>query len=364
MPGTSGKSPPGWAMISAVPLRVSHMKTIVVQHSPTAAAPGQLVDRMAPLPPAPQGHQLCIAVQAVSVNPVDTKLRRNHAAGAAERILGFDAAGTVLAVGPEAEDFDVGDRVYYAGDITQPGSNAQWQLVDSRLVAPMPTTLDFAQAAALPLVTLTAWELLFCRMPFQLDCSRARGKHLLVIGGAGGVGSMAIQLARHAGFRVTASASREASQQWCRQLGAEAVVNHSMPLGPQVRALGIEHFDVVLNLADTDAYWEQIGELIAPQGHVGLIVEPKGALRIGDPYKAKSVSLHWEFMFTRSRFATADMAEQHRILKRAASLVDAGVLQTPHTRTIAPINAGTLAQAHALVESGQTIGKLTLAGWD
>ena len=155
----------------------------------------------------------------------------------------------------------------------------------------------------------------------------ARGKHLLVIGGAGGVGSMAIQLARHAGFRVIATASRTDSRQWCLQLGAEAVINHHQPLAPQLAALGVEQVEVVLNLADTDGYWDQIGQLIAPQGHVGLIVEPTGALRIGDPYKAKSVSIHWEFMFTRSRFATADMAEQHRILKRAASMVDAVVTE-------------------------------------
>lgn len=341
------------------------MKTIVVQHPGTSeSVSAGLMDMELPPPPPPKGHQLCVAVQAVSVNPVDTKLRRHHPATAAARVLGFDAAGTVIAVGPDAGDFDVGDRVYYAGDITQSGSNAQWQLVDSRLVAQMPSTLDFPQAAALPLVTLTAWELLFCRMPFQLDCSRARGKHLLVIGGAGGVGSMAIQLARHAGFRVTATASRPASQQWCRQLGAETVLNHHQPLAAQLATQWPQHFDVILNLADTDAYWEQMGELIAPQGHVGLIVEPQGALRIGDPYKAKSVSIHWEFMFTRSRHATSDMAEQHRILKRAASLIDAGELLTPHTRTLGVINADNLQQAHALVESGQTIGKLTLAGWD
>ena len=337
------------------------MKTIVVHPCAASAGAPLLVPQQATAPTQPQGHDLCIAVQAVSVNPVDSKLRRT---AAQPRILGFDAAGTVTAVGPLAEDFEIGDRVYYAGDVTRPGSNAQLQLVDSRLVAAMPSTLDFAHAAALPLVSLTAWELLFCRMPYQLDCSRAQGRHLLVIGGAGGVGSMAIQLARHAGFQVTATASREASAQWCRELGAHHVVNHRQPLAPQLAALGLEQCDVILNLADTDAYWQQMGELIAPQGHVGLIVEPRGELRIGDPYKAKSVSIHWEFMFTRSRFATADIAEQQRILKRVASLVDAGALRSPHTRTLGAITATNLQQAHTLVEGGQTIGKLTLAGWD
>ena len=339
------------------------MKTIVAHCNGPAGGPSFSLSS-APPPQAPRGYDLCIAVEAVSVNPVDFKVLARLQPGDPPRVLGFDAVGSVLAAGPLAEGFEPGDRVYYAGDITRAGSHAEQQLVDSRLAALAPATLEPAQAACLPLVSLTAWELLFCRMPFQLDCARARGRTLLVIGGAGGVGSMAVQLGRHAGFRVIATASREASQQWCRRLGAEIVIDHRQPLAAQLAGHGIDQVDVVLNLADTDAYWQQVGELVAPQGHVGLIVEPAGPLPLGDPYKAKSVSLHWEFMFTRSRFGTADLEHQHRILARVASLVDAGELLCPHTTTLGTISADNLRRAGELVAGGHTIGKLALAGWD
>lgn len=315
-------------------------------------------------PGAPQGHDVLVRVEAVSVNPVDTKLRGPKPGELSQpRVLGFDAAGVVEAIGPQVTTFEVGDEVYYAGDVTRPGSNAQYQLVDERVVAHKPSTLDFAQAAAMPLTTLTAWELLFQRMPYQLDGNRQQGRQLLVIGGAGGVGSIAIQLARHAGFTVIATASRPASAQWCQQMGAHHVIDHAQPLAPQLAALGIEQVDAAINLADTDRYWSQLGELLAPQGHVGLIVEPRGELRIGDPYKAKCISIHWEFMFARARFGTADLVEQHRILARAASLIDAGQLRSTLTQTLGPINADTLRHAHRLLEGGSTIGKLALSGW-
>lgn len=341
------------------------MKAVGLSRSLPIEDPQALEDFELPSPAAPQGQDLLVGVQAVSVNPVDTKLRRSgKGENVPPRILGFDAAGTVLAVGPDVTAFEVGDEVYYAGDVTRPGCDAQLQLVDERLVGRKPTTLDFAEAAALPLTTLTAWELLFQRMPYQLDGRRNVGRTLLVIGGAGGVGSMAIQLGRHAGFTVVATASREESRAWCRQMGAEHVIDHRQPLAPQLQALGIDQVDAAVNLADTDRYWQALGELLAPQGHVGLIVEPAGDLRIGDPYKAKCIGIHWEFMFARARFRTADMIEQHRILTRAASLIDAGELRTPLTRRLGPINAANLRQAHRLLESGSTIGKLVLEGWD
>ncbi len=327
--------------------------------------PDALLDLTLPGPAAPLGQDLLIQVQAVSVNPVDTKLRAPKTGEEnPPRILGFDAAGTVVAVGPEVSAFEVGDEVYYAGDVTRPGCNAQLQLVDERLVGRKPTTLDFAEAAALPLTTLTAWELLFQRMPFQLDGRRNVGKTLLIIGGAGGVGSMAIQLGRHAGFTVVATASRPQSVSWCEQMGAAHVIDHRQPLAAQLQALGINSVDAALNLANTDLYWQQLGELLAPQGHVGLIVEPAGALRIGDPYKAKCIGIHWEFMFARARFRTADMIEQHRILTRAASLIDAGELRTTLSERLGTINAEHLRQAHRQLEAGSTIGKLALEGWD
>jgi NADPH2:quinone reductase len=324
--------------------------------------PQSLLDVELPTPVAGE-HDLLVRVEAVSVNPVDTKLRApKPQVETSPRVLGYDAAGVVEAVGSAVAGFQPGDRVYYAGDVTRPGSNAQFQAVDARLAALMPHNLDFADAAALPLVAITAWELLFQRMPFDSEHG-GEGKSLLVIAGAGGVGSIAIQLARRAGFTVIATASRAESADWCRAMGARHVVNHREPLAPQLGALGLPQIDAALNLADTDAYWDELGALLAPQGHVGLIVEPKGALNIGDPYKAKCIGIHWEFMFARARFKTEDMAEQGRILARVAERVDAGELQSTRRETLQPINAANLREAHRRLESGGSIGKLTLAGW-
>jgi NADPH2:quinone reductase len=328
--------------------------------------PAAFQDLTLPLP-EPGPRDVRVRIEAISVNPVDAKLRapRPADAGAVEsppQILGFDAAGVVEAVGPEVSLFQPGDEVYHAGDVTRPGSNAQYQLVDERLAAPKPTTLDFAGAAALPLTALTAWELLFERMPFDFDAEDNR-RSLLVLGGAGGVGSIAIQLARLAGFTVIATASRARTQDWCRAMGAHHVVDHRQPLPPQLLALGFENVDAALNLADTDRYWDVLGELLAPQGHVGLIVEPAGPLRIGDLYKAKCIGIHWEFMFARSRYRTDDMIRQHRILARVGSLVEAGRLRTTLTEVLGPINATNLREAHRRLESGTTVGKLVLSGW-
>ena len=339
------------------------MKAVALTRYLPIDDPQSLQDLTLPVP-RPGPRDLLVRIEAVSVNPVDAKLRAPRPQVEAQpRVLGFDAAGVVEAVGSEVTLFQPGDEVYYAGDVTRPGCNAQYQLVDERLAGPKPTTLDFAEAAALPLTTITAWELLFERMPFDFD-AEGNGRSLLVIGAAGGVGSIAIQLARHAGFRVVATASRPQSADWCRQLGAHDVVDHRQPLAPQLQALGLASIDAAINLADTDRYWDALGELLAPQGHVGLIVEPAGELRIGDPYKAKCIGIHWEFMFARARFRTADMIEQHRILTRAASLIDAGELRTTVSARLGPINAANLRQAHRLLESGGTLGKLVLEGWD
>lgn len=339
------------------------MKAVGLTRYLPADDPQALVDVELPGPPAPQGHDLRVRVEAVSVNPVDTKLRApKPQQEASPRVLGFDAAGVVDSVGEAVTLFQPGDEVYYAGDVTRPGSNARLQLVDERLVARKPTTLDFADAAALPLTTLTAWELLFQRMPFSFDNEGSAGT-VLVIAGAGGVGSIAIQLARKAGFTVIATASRPETVRWCSDMGADLVIDHRQPLAPQLQAAGHVDVNVVLNLADTDRYWTEIGELIAPQGHVGLIVEPAGALKIGDPYKAKAIGIHWEMMFARPRFRTPDMIEHHRILTRTASLIDAGTLRGTRTQTLGPITAANLLEAHRRLESGTTIGKLVLAGW-
>ena len=338
------------------------MKAIALTRYLPIEDPDSLQDVELPEPIA-GGHDLLVRVEAISVNPVDTKIRSPKPQVESQpKVLGYDAAGVVEAVGENVTLFQPGDEVYYAGDITRSGTNAQLHVVDERLVGRKPTTLDFAQAAALPLTTITAWELLFDRMPYAIDMENNQ-RTLLVLAGAGGVGSIAIQLARHAGFTVIATASRAETVDWCKSMGARHVIDHRQPLAPQLQALGIGQVDAVLNLADTDRYWEAIGELIAPLGHVGLIVEPSGLLRIGDPYKAKSVGIHWEMMFARARFRTADMIEQHRLLNRVASLVDSGDLRTTHTATLGTINAENLREVHRRLESGTTIGKLVLAGW-
>lgn len=338
------------------------MKAVALARYLPIDDPQSLLDVELPTP-TPGAHDLLVRVEAVSVNPVDTKVRSPKPQVEAQpKVLGYDAAGVVEAVGASAAGFQPGDRVYYAGDVTRSGSNAQFQLVDARLVGHAPKSIGAADAAALPLTLLTAWELLFQRMPFDSEHG-GQGKSLLIIGGAGGVGSIAIQLARRAGFTVIASASRDETIDWCRSMGAQHVINHRQPLAAQLQALGFEQVDAVLNLADTDRYWDAIGQLLAPQGHVGLIVEPVGALKIGDPYKAKAIGIHWEMMFARPRFKTADQAEQGRILERVAGLIDAGELRSTRTETLAPINAANLREAHRRLESGSTIGKLALAGW-
>lgn len=339
------------------------MKAVALTRYLPIDDPESLVDVELPVP-EPGPYDLRVRVEAVSVNPVDTKVRAPKAQVESQpKVLGYDAAGVVDAVGPEVEGFGPGDRVYYAGDITRPGSNAEYQLVDARIAGHAPASMDAADTAALPLTVLTAWELLFERMPYDSEHGGS-GRTLLVLAGAGGVGSAAIQLARHAGFTVVATASREETAAWCRDLGAHHVVDHRQPLAPQLAALGIEQVDAAINLADTDRYWDALGELLAPQGHVGLIVEPAGALRIGGPYKARCIGIHWETMFGRSRFGTADMAEQGRILDRVAARVDAGTFRGTRSETLGPIDAAHLREAHRRLESGRTIGKLVLAGWD
>lgn len=338
------------------------MKAVALTRYLPIDDPQSLLDMELPMPTLGE-HDLLVRVEAVSVNPVDAKLRAPRPqVETTPRVLGFDAAGRVEAVGAHVQGFTADDRVYYAGDATRPGSNAQFQAVDANLVGRAPRTLDAAQAAALPLVSLTAWELLFHRMPFDSE-QGGDSRTLLVIAGAGGVGSMVIQLARRAGFRVIATASRPETGHWCRQLGASDVLDHRQPLAPQLKVLGVAQVDAAVNLADTDRYWEPLGELVAAQGHVGLIVEPRGPLPLGGAYKAKSIGIHWESMFTRSREGTADLAEQGRILTRVAQLLDAGQLRGIARDTLSPINAANLREAHRRVESGRSVGKLVLAGW-
>ena len=325
--------------------------------------PKSLLDTETGAPGRPDGRDLLVRVEAVSVNPVDTKVRQSRPKEQiSPKILGWDAAGVVEEAGPECSLFKAGDAVYYAGALDRPGSNAQFQLVDERIVGLKPEKLDFAQAAALPLTALTAWETLLDRLRIGIGVANI-DKTLLIIGGAGGVGSIAIQIARQvAGLRVIATASRPDSQEWCRSLGAHHVVGRSRPLREEVRATGNEHVDFIANFADTDGYWEEMAELIKPQGKICSIVENKGPLDLG-LLKAKSATFSWEFMFTRSMFQTGDMEAQGRILNEVKKLTDAGALRSTMTENLGPIRGDLLRQAHAKLESGTAVGKTVLAGW-
>lgn len=315
-----------------------------------------LIDMELPRP-APAARDLLVKVEAVSVNPVDTKRRMDPAKKDEKpRVLGWDAAGTVEAVGPQATLFKPGDQVYYAGDATRPGCDSEFHLVDERIVGRKPKSLDFAQAAAIPLTAITAWEAFFDRLMVQ------SGRSILIIGGAGGVGSIGIQLAKHAGLKVIATASRSASIAWCKELGADHVVNHRQPMRPQIEAAGFKHVDYIANFSEVDEHWATIGDLIAPQGAVVLIVSNKNPLNV-DAVRAKSAAICFELMFTRPRFQTPDMIEQHRLLNQVADWLDSGKLRGTLKETLSPINASNLRAAHAKLESGTMIGKLVLKGW-
>jgi zinc-binding alcohol dehydrogenase family protein len=337
------------------------MKAVALTHYLPVSDPQSLFDIELPKP-APANHDLLVRVEAISVNPVDTKVRAPKPdVEKNPRILGWDAAGVVEAVGPEVKRFKPGDEVYYAGDITRPGSNAEFQLVDERIVGHKPHTLTFAEAAAMPLTALTAWESLFDRM--NIDRHGANhGQSLLIIAGAGGVGSIAIQLARLAGLVVIATASRPETQLWVTNMGATHVVDHRQHLPTQLGALNFACVHFIANFANTDIYWSVMAELIRPQGKIVCVVDNKSPIDL-KLLKSKSASLAWEFMFTRPMFQTPDMNAQGLILDDVAALIDAKKLRSTITETLVPINAANLRQAHARLESGRTIGKLVLAGW-
>jgi alcohol dehydrogenase len=306
--------------------------------------------------PSPSGRDLLVKVEAVSVNPVDTKQRK--AGSPAPRVLGWDAAGTVAAVGGEVTLFKPGDEVYYAGDVTRPGCDSEFHLVDERIVGRKPKKLDFAQAAAIPLTAITAWESFFDRMHIDRH-GKHRGATILIIGGAGGVGSIAIQLAKLAGLRVIATASRPDTVAWCKELGADEVVNHRQNLAAQVK----KPVEYIANFSgDLDSHWPAMAELVAPQGSVVAIVGNTKPLPM-DVVRSKSATVCWELMFTRPRFKTADMIEQHRLLNQVGEWLDAGKLRGTLRETLSPINAANLRKAHEKLESGTMIGKLGLRGW-
>lgn len=310
--------------------------------------------------PVPGPQDLLVKIYAISVNPVDFKIRQSGAQNTVletPKIIGWDAVGIVQAVGEKVTLFEVGDLVYYAGDLTKQGSNAEYQIVDERIVGRKPKSLSIEEAAVIPLTALTAWEILFDRI--RISAEKDKGKSILIIGGAGGVGSIAIQLAKKiAGLTVIATASRPETIDWCKQQGADFVVDHK-DLVANVREASFEHVDFILDFVDTNAYWDIMVELIKPQGHIASITGSSEPVVL-NKLKSKSVSFSWELMYTRSMYQTEDMIEQHHILNKVADLLDEGVLKTTLNTTLNGLTADNVKKAHELLESGRTIGKIAI----
>ncbi|MET0611863.1 MAG: zinc-binding alcohol dehydrogenase family protein [Pseudomonas caspiana] len=335
------------------------MKAIAfTQHGLPIEDPSALLDMDLPKP-VPGPRDLLVEVHAISVNPVDTKIRAGS--GATEpKVVGWDAVGTVREVGSDVILFQPGDEVFYAGSIVRPGSYSEFHLVDERIVGHKPKSLDNAHAAALPLTSITAWELLFDRL--GVEEGGGEGESLLIIGAAGGVGSILVQLARQlTRMTVIGTASRPETQAWIKQLGAHHVIDHSQPLMAQLEQIGVGQVTHVASLTHTDSHFTQLIEALRPQGKLALIDDPKTLDVV--PMKRKALSLHWELMFTRSLFETPDMIKQHELLNRVADLIDQGVLKTTLGEHFGTINAANLRRAHAVVESGKAKGKIVLEGF-
>ncbi|ENW79139.1 hypothetical protein F909_03466 [Acinetobacter sp. ANC 3929] len=336
------------------------MKAVAYQKAGAITLDDALVDIEIDSPVA-QGHDLLVRVQAISVNPVDTKIRNNKSAEDHQwKILGWDAVGVVEAIGEHVTQFKIGDQVWYAGALNRSGSNCELQLVDERIVGHKPQSLDASEAAALPLTAITAWEMLFDRL--QVPQTATENTSILVIGGAGGVGSTTIQLLKQlTNLTIISTASRPETAEWIKQLGADYVLDHSQALAAQIQQLGLNAPLYVFSTTQTDQHLADIAELIAAQGHFGLIDDPE-QLDI-QPFKSKSVSVHWELMFTRSMYQTEDMIKQSQLLNQVAGLVDAGKIKTTVSQVLSPINAENLKRAHQQIETGTTKGKIVLHGF-
>ena len=313
--------------------------------------------------PQAKGKDLLVRVKAVGVNPVDYKVRASVKEIDTPKILGWDAAGIVYEVGEDTSLFEVGDEVYYAGSIIRPGSNSEYQLVDERIVGKKPSNLSFEEAAALPLTTITACEALFERLGIEPNKTEKNNPHtLLIINGAGGVGSIAIQLAKVAGLQVIATASRGETERWCRQLGADYCINHHDEFLPALNKIGFDAVDYILCFNNTDRHWQNMADTIKPQGKICSIVGNKSPLDL-NLLKSKSVTFAWEFMFTKSQYNTPDMASQGELLNRVCGLVEQGIIKTTFKENLGVLNPEHLAIAHRKLESGKTIGKLVLTGF-
>ncbi|MGI2129208.1 zinc-binding alcohol dehydrogenase family protein [Shewanella oncorhynchi] len=339
------------------------MKAIGYQTASAITAPNAL-ENITLAEPTATGFDLLVEIKAISVNPVDTKIRASSSAPAGEyKIIGWDAVGVVKAVGEKACLFNIGDEVWYAGDISRSGSYAEYQLVDERIVGHKPKSLTYTQAAALPLTGITAWEILFDRLALPQDGS-ATDARILIIGAAGGVGSIITQLAvKLTGAEVIGTASRPESAAWVHKLGADAVIDHTKPLSQELANIGITDVTHVISLTQTDQHFDEIVQVLKPQGKLALIDDPKGPLDVMK-LKRKSLSLHWELMFTRSLYQTEDMIAQHHLLNRLSALIDTGELQSTFGEHYGTINAQNLIKAHAQIESGKAIGKIVLEGFN
>jgi NADPH2:quinone reductase len=339
------------------------MKAVAFEQYLPIDAPDSFLDMDLPKP-EPTGRDILVAVKAVAINPVDTKVRSGRGkSGPVEnppRVIGWDASGQVEAVGDEVTLFKPGDEVWYAGDITRPGCNSEFHIIDERIVGRKPKSLSHAEAAALPLTTITAYESFFDRLGIDRD-GRDNGQSILIIGGGGGVGSIGIQLAKHAGLVVIATASRPETEAWVKELGADHVVNHREDMVAQVRALGMQYVDHIAIFNDM-RHWETAVELIRPQGGIVSIDDTHHPMPMAD-MKTKAASLRWELMFARSMFQTPDMIEQHKLLTWVADEIDAGRMRTTVSQVLSPINAANMREAHRLVETGKAKGKIVVEGF-
>ncbi|WP_431687151.1 zinc-binding alcohol dehydrogenase family protein [Hahella sp. NBU794] len=339
------------------------MKAIGYLQAQPIDHPESLLDITLP-DPQPQGRDLLVEIKAVAVNPVDVKVRRSSSAeGDAHKVIGWDASGVVKAVGDQVSLFKPGDEVYYAGSIARPGTNSELHLVDERIVGRKPSNIGFAEAAALPLTAITAWEMLFERLEIGKQDGSTGPARLLVVGAAGGVGSIMLQLARKLTDAVIiGTASRQETRDWALAMGAHHVIDHRLPLHEELQRIGIDSVTHVASLTHTEKHYSSIVEALAPQGRLALIDDPSTPIDIM-PLKRKSLSLHWEMMFTRSLYETADMIEQHRLLNRVAELVEEGAVRTTLKQNLGKINAENLKRAHSLIESDAAIGKIVLEGF-
>ncbi|TNV13102.1 zinc-binding alcohol dehydrogenase family protein [Buttiauxella sp. B2] len=335
------------------------MKAIAITQATQVGTNLEFLNEMTLPTPVASGHDLLVEVKAISVNPVDTKVRAGFNAEQ-PRVLGWDAVGVVVAVGESVTLFKPGDEVWYAGSLTRPGSNSEYQLVDERIVALKPKSIDNASAAALPLTAITAWEMLFDRLGVAENGNK--NDVLLIVGAAGGVGSVLTQLARKlTNITVIGTASRPQSQKWVSDLGAHHIIDHSKPLAEELQRIGVKNVTHVASLNHTEQHYTQLIEALVPQGKLALIDDPETL--DARPLKVKSISLHWEFMFTRSMFETSDMIEQNRLLTRVATLIDQGVLQSTLGEHFGTINAANLRRAHELIETNRAVGKIVLEGF-